>query len=191
MAGLHESLETSFQRETTQDGDGRVETPAEGMYRCHPPDATRVAAAHLSGQRQRRWRHPRGSHCEDSPSASGSPTRGCRLALLLPRMVQVLQQRVLARTHMWRRVFCAGPLGGTCALQRAGDAITQLLAAKHTRDMSGWFSAVERFHTLHDHAVVAFDAQHQLSLVAQGGNSARSSAFGCWRCRNPNLNPKP
>ena len=66
----------SLQRETTQHGDGRVKKPAEGMHRCHPLDADRVAAANLPGQRQRRWRHPRGSHSEDSPPGSGSPTRG-------------------------------------------------------------------------------------------------------------------
>ena len=118
---------------------------------------------------------------------------GCRVALLLPGTARVFHQRALPRNHLWRRVFCAaaGPWGGTCALQRAGDAISQLLAAKHQRDMLGWFSAVERFCTLHEHAVVAYEADHQLFLGAQRRKSARSSAFGCWRCWNPNLNPKP
>jgi hypothetical protein len=59
--------------------------------------------------------------------------------------------------------------------------------ARHDRVVS----TVERFHTLHEHALAAYDADHQLSLVAQRGGSARSSAFGCWRCWNPNLNPNP
>ena len=115
------------------------------------------------------------------------------MALLLPEMARVFQQRVLPRKNLWRRVFCAaaGPWGSTCALQRAGDEMSQLLAAKHQQDMLRWFSAVERFHTLHEHALVAYDADHQLFLVAQRGKSARSSAFGCWRCWNPNLNPEP
>ena len=56
--------------------------------------------------------------------------------------------------------------------------------------MFGWFWAVQRFHTLQEHAVVAYDADHQLFLVAQMGKSARISAFGYWRSWNSDLNPK-
>ena len=75
---------------------------------------------------------------------------GCRVALLLTGTVRLLQHRV----NLWRRVFCAvaGPWAGTCALQRAGDAISQLLAAKHQRDMIGWFqrwSAFTRCMSMH------------------------------------------
>jgi hypothetical protein len=129
------------------------------------------------------------------PSRSRIFGKGGGEGLLLLGTGQVLQYRVLSRTYLCWRVICAvsGPWGGTCALQRAEHAMeSQLLAAKHHgRDMFGWLSAAERFHTLHEHEMDAYDADHHFSLVPQRGKSARNSAFGCWSCPNPNLNPKP
>ena len=119
----------------------------------------------------------------------------CRVTVLLAGTGPVLQYRVLSRDHLCRRVFCAvsGPWGGTCALQRAEHAMeSKLLAEKHHgRDMFGWLSAAERFHTLRAHEMDAYDADHHFSLVPQRGKSARNSALGCCSRPNPNLNPKP
>ena len=120
---------------------------------------------------------------------------GCQAAVLLAGTGPVLQYRVLSRAQLCRRVLCAvsGPLGGTCALLRAEHTMeSKLLAAKHHgRDMFGWLPAAERFHTLHEHEMDAYDADHHFSLVPQRGKSARNSALECCSRPNPTLNPKP
>ena len=103
--------------------------------------------------------------------------------MLLTGTGPVLQYRVLSRDHLSWCVFSvvSGPWGGTCALQRVEHTMeSKLLAAKHHgRDLFGWLSAAEHFHTLREHAMDPYDADQHFSLVPQRGESAMNSALGC------------